>query len=88
MLGSADPVGVDGLDVFGIGFSLQRVMNRAATVGTFVDPAPRDRRLVNPARGLRDVGQRHHRRARHLLTRGLVVDVRQRPIASDRRKHG
>ena len=81
VLGSGDPVGVDGLDVLGIGFYLPAGHKWCGHRGTFVDPALRHRRLVNPARGLRDVGQRHHRRARHLLTRGLVVDVQQRPIA-------
>ena len=60
------PVCVDGLDVW------DRVLLPAGHEscchsGTFVDPALRHRGLVNPARGLRDVGQRHHRRAGHLL---------------------
>ena len=88
MLGGRHPVGVDGLDVLGIGLALPAGHESRCHGGTFVDPALRDRGLVDPARGLRDVGQRHHRRAGQLLAGGRVVDVQQRRVAPDRREHG
>ena len=49
-----------------------------------VDPRLLDRGAADAARGLRHVGQCHHRRARELLARLGVVDVQQRLVVPDR----
>ena len=53
----------------------------------FVDGALRHRGLIDAARGLGDVGQRHHRGAGQLIAGRLVVDVQQRWVTPDRRQH-
>ena len=88
MLGRRHPVGVDRLDVLGVGLALPAGHESCCHGGTFVDDPLRDRGLVDAARGLRDVGQRHHRRAGELVAGGLVLDVQQRRVAPDRGEHG
>ena len=53
-----------------------------------VDPRLRHRRHADPARRLRHVGQRHHRRPGQLLAGLVVADVQQRPVAPVRGEHG
>ena len=87
MLGGRHPVGVDRLDVPGIRFTLPSGHETRCHSRAFVDLALRDGGLVDPAGGLRDVGQRHHRCAGELVTGGGVVDVQERRVAPDRREH-
>ena len=78
MFGGRHPVGVDRLDVLGIRLTLPAGHETRCHSGAFVDLALRNGGLVDPAGGLRDVGQRHHRGAGELVAGGGVVDVQQR----------
>ena len=61
MLGRRAPVGVDRLDVLGVGLALPADQEPLGERVALVDLALRDDRLAEPARGLRGVRQHHHR---------------------------
>ena len=88
VLGGGDPIGVDGLDVARVWVALPPGHELGGDGGALVDRRLRYRGPEGSARGLRDEGQRHRRRAGQLLTRGLVVDIQQRLKSPDRRQHG
>ena len=87
MFGRRHPVRVDRLDVARIGLTVPAGHESLCDRGAFVDHPLRHGGLGDAAGGLRDIGQRHHRCARQLLTGGLVVDVQERSVAPDRGLH-
>ncbi len=87
MLGRRDPVGVDRLDVVGVGLAAPADQEALGDRRALVDLALRHRRLAGLARGLRDERQRHHRGAREVVARLLVGDVDQLAEAPLRREH-
>ncbi|SHV83817.1 Uncharacterised protein [Mycobacteroides abscessus subsp. abscessus] len=88
MLGGADPVGVDGLDVPRVRLPLPAGHETCCHSGAFVDDALRHRGLVDTAGRLRDERQRRHRRLGQLVAGGVVVDVEQRLETPHRGQRG
>ena len=91
VLGGRDPVGVDRLDVVGVGLAAPADQEALRDRGRLVDLALRHRRLPGAARGLRDERERHHRGAGELVARDLVGDVDQRleaPLGPEHRQRG
>ena len=78
MLGGRDPVGVDRLDVIGVGLAAPADQEALGDRRRLVDLALRHRRPAGAARGLRDERERHHGGAREVVAGLGVVDVDQR----------
>ncbi len=87
VLGGRHPVGVYRLDMLGVGLTLPARHESRCHRGAFVDHPLGNRRLIDAARRLCDVRQRHHRRPGQLVAGCLVVDVQQRRVSPDRGQH-
>ncbi len=87
MLGRRDPVGVDRLDVIGVGLSAPADQEALGDRLTLVDLLLGHRRLAGLARGLGHERERHHRGAREVVAGLLVGDVDQLPEAPLGREH-
>jgi hypothetical protein len=87
VLGGRHPVGVDGLDVPGVRLALPAGHESCCDRWAFIDHSLRDGGLINAARGLRDVGQRHHRCPGQLLAGGGFVGVEQGLVPPDGGQH-
>ena len=87
MLGGGAPVGVDRLDVLGVGLALPADQEPLGEGLALVDVALRHDRLVQPARGLGGVREHHHRDPAEVRARLLVADVVGLPEAERRRQH-
>lgn len=88
VLGGRGPVGVDGLDVLGVGLAPPADHEPLDDGLGLVDLALRHHRQALAAGGLGDVGQRHDGGPGQVVARGLLVDVQQRFQAPDGREHG
>ena len=88
MLARRDPVGVDRLDVRRVGLAAPAGHEAFGDRVALVDPGLRHGGHADAARGLRDVGQRHHRGAGQLLAGLVRGGVQQRPVAPVRGEHG
>ena len=84
MFGGGHPVGVDGLDVAGVGLAAPTDHEPLDDGVRLVDLALGHHRAVLAAGGLGDERQGHHRGAREILADLLGVDVQHRPEAPDR----
>jgi hypothetical protein len=62
VLSRRDPIGVDRLDVLGVGLAAPADQEPLGDPRSFVDLALGHRRFADPARRLRDERQRHHGR--------------------------
>ncbi|CAB4892687.1 unannotated protein [freshwater metagenome] len=71
----------------GVGLALPADHEALGHGGRLIDAALGHSGLVDPASGLRDVGQRHHRGAGQVVAGGAVVDVEYRLIPPDRSEH-
>ena len=87
MLGRGDPVGVDRLDVVGVGLAAPADQESLGDRPRAVDRALRHRGLPHAARRLGDERQRHDRGAREVFARLLVGDVDELPKAPLWREH-
>ena len=87
MLGRRDPVGVDRLDVVGVGLAAPADQEALGDRAALVDLLLGHRRLAGVARRLGDEGQGHHRGAREVVAGLLVGDVDQLAEAPLRREH-
>ena len=87
VLGRRDPVGVDRLDVVGVGLAAPADQEALGDRASLVDLLLGHRRLAGFARRLGDERQRHHRGAREVVAGLLVGDVDQLPEAPLRREH-
>jgi hypothetical protein len=91
MLGRGDPVGVDRLDVVRIGLAAPADEEALGDRGGLVDLGLRHGRPAGAARGLRDEGERHHRRPREVVAGLLVGDVDEGlepPLGAEHRQRG
>ena len=86
VLGGRDPVGVDRLDVPGVGLAAPADQEALRDRGGLVDLRLRDRRPAHAACGLRHERERHHGHAREVVARLLVGDVDQLAEAPLRRE--
>ena len=87
MLGRGDPVGVDRLDVIGVGLAAPADQEALGDRAALVDLALGNGRLADLARRLGDEGEGHHRGAREVVAGLLVGDVDQLAEAPLRREH-
>jgi hypothetical protein len=87
VLGGADPVGVDRLDVARVGLAAPADQEALGDRAGAVDLALGHGRAPAPPRRLGDERQRHHRRAREVVARLLVGDVDERPEPPLRAEH-
>ena len=87
MLGGRDPVGVDRLDVIGVGLAAPADQEALGDRPALVDLRLGHRRLAGFARRLGDERERHHRGAREVVASLLVGDVDQLPEAPLGREH-
>ena len=78
VLRGRDPVGVDRLDVLGVGLAAPADQEALGDRGGLVDLALRDRRAADAAGRLGDEGEGHHGDARQVVAGPLVADVDQR----------
>ena len=87
MLGRRGPVGVDGLDVLGVGLALPTDQELLRERLALVHDLLRHDRLVQAARGLRGVREDHDREPADVLAGLLVADVVGLAEAERRRQH-
>ena len=87
VLGGRAPVGVDRLDVLGVGLALPADQEPLGEGVALVDLALRHDRLAQAAGGLGGVRQHHHRDPAQVVAGLLVGDVVGLPHAERRREH-
>ena len=88
VLGGRGPVGVDGLDVLGVGLPAPALHEALHDGLRLVDLLLRHHRQALPARRLGHVRQRHDRGPGEVVTGRRLVDVQQRFQAPYGREHG
>ena len=88
MLGSGDKVGVDCLDVLGVGLAAPADQHPLDDGVGLIDPGLRDHRPTDATGALRHEGHGHDRGTRELFARGVIANVEQRLEAPRRSEHG